>query len=186
MPDDELLALAGRGEVRANLAGQAARLLADPRARDFFETYAVQWLDLGALDQVRVDVERHPRYTRFVKEDMRLETSRFVEHLFRQNRPLRELVDAGYTLLNGNLAGFYGIAGVSGPEFRVVPIPPGGRGGGLLTQGSFLVGHATGVDSHPIKRGVWLARKLLDDPPPRRRPTCRRSTARTRRSPGCR
>jgi hypothetical protein len=166
MPDDELLTLAGRGQVRANLAGQAARLLADARARDFFETYAAQWLDLAALDRVRVDAERHPRYTRFVKQDMRLETSRFVEHLFQQNRPLGELVDAGYTLLNGNLAGFYGIVGVTGPEFRVVPIPPGGRGGGLLTQGSFLVGHSTGAEPHPIKRGVWLAKKLLDDPPP--------------------
>ena len=38
MPDDELLALAGRGELRANLPRQAARLLDDPRARDFFDS----------------------------------------------------------------------------------------------------------------------------------------------------
>jgi mono/diheme cytochrome c family protein len=166
MPDDELLAVASAGELRARLRAQATRLLADPRARDFFQGYAAQWLDLGALDRVRVDVKQYPRFTRFVKEDMRLETSRYLEHLFQQNRPIDELVDADYSLLNQNLAEFYGVSGVRGPEFRPVPLPPGGRRGGLLAQGSFLVGRSTGEDSHPIKRGVWLAKKLLDDPPP--------------------
>jgi mono/diheme cytochrome c family protein len=166
MPDDELLELAARRQLRANLAAQARRLLGHHRARDFFQTYAAQWLDLGALDRVRVDVKLHPGFTRFVRDDMRLETSRFLEHLFRKNRPLAELIDADYSLLNQNLAAFYGIDGVLGPLFRPVRLPGGSRGGGLLTQGSFLVGHSTGDDSHPIKRGAWVTKKLLDDPPP--------------------
>ncbi len=166
MPDEELLVLASQGQVRPNLVDQTKRLLADPRARAFFQSYATQWLDLGSLDRVHVDVELQPGYTRFVKEDMRLETSRYLEHLFTNNRPLTEIVTADYTMLNQNLAQFYGIAGVTGPEFRSVKLPDDSRGGGLLTQGSFLVGHSTGDDSHPIKRGVWLAKKILDDPPP--------------------
>ncbi len=166
MPDEELLGVASQGNLRANLAAQTARLVGDPRARVFFQSYAAQWLDLGSLDRVRVDVKLQPAFTRFVKDDMRTETSRFLEHLFKENRPLGELIDADYTMLNQNLAQFYGVAGVNGSEFRRVTLPKGNRGGGLLTQGSFLVGHSTGDDSHPIKRGVWVAKKMLDDPPP--------------------
>ena len=38
--------------------------------------------------------------------------------------------------------------------------------GGLLTQAGLLAMNADGVDSHPLKRGVWLLERLLDDPPP--------------------
>lgn len=166
MPDDELSSLAARGQLRANLQAQATRMLADARARPFFTSYAAQWLDLGALDRVRVDVKLQPRFTRFVKEDMRTETGRYLERLFVENRPLGELVDAESTMLNQNLAQFYGVPGVVAPEFRPVSLAATSRRGGLLEQGSFLVGHSTGDDSHPIKRGVWLAKKILDDPPP--------------------
>jgi hypothetical protein len=165
MPDDELLTLAARGELRGQVGAQLVRMLRHPRARDFFASYATQWLDLAALDRVRVDVQHHPRFTRFVKDDMRLETIRFVERLIAENRPLGEIVDADYTMLNQNLAAYYGIDGVAGPDFRAVPLT-GARRGGLLGHGSFLVGHSTGDDSHPIKRGVWVAKKILDDPPP--------------------
>jgi len=38
--------------------------------------------------------------------------------------------------------------------------------GGLLTQGTFLIGNSDGMNSHAILRGVWLADVILHDPPP--------------------
>ena len=42
--------------------------------------------------------------------------------------------------------------------------------GGVLTQAGILAGLSNGRESNPIKRGVWLARKIIaeppDDPPP--------------------
>ena len=35
-----------------------------------------------------------------------------------------------------------------------------------MTQASLLMGNSTGSDSHPIKRAVWVRKRLLDDPPP--------------------
>ena len=69
-------------------------------------------------------------------------------------------------MLNQNLAQYYGIPGVKGSHFRSVAITPDMRRGGLLSQGSFLTGHSSGEESHPFKRGVWLAGKMLDNPPP--------------------
>ena len=58
------------------------------------------------------------------------------------------------------------IYGVTGTEFREVPVPRDSHRGGLLTQAAFLTGNSNGVDSHPIKRGVWLLDRILNDPPP--------------------
>ena len=37
--------------------------------------------------------------------------------------------------------------------------------GGLLAQASVLLANSTGEDSHAILRGVWIRKRLLDDPP---------------------
>ena len=55
------------------------------------------------------------------------------------------------------------------PEF--VPIRHENENlGGVLSQASILAGLSDGRESNPIKRGAWLARKIIaeppDDPPP--------------------
>jgi hypothetical protein len=37
--------------------------------------------------------------------------------------------------------------------------------GGLMTHASMLFGNSTGSETHPIKRGVWVLERMLDDPP---------------------
>ena len=69
-------------------------------------------------------------------------------------------------MLNETMARHYGIEGVSGSAFRRVALDPASPRGGLLTQASLLMGNSTGEDSHPIKRAVWVRKRLLDDPPP--------------------
>lgn len=50
-PDDELLQLASRGELRKNFAAQIRRLLADPKGHAFAEAFSGQWLQSrGVLD----------------------------------------------------------------------------------------------------------------------------------------
>ena len=55
MPDEELLALAARGELRANLAAQVRRLLADPRAEQLVTNFAGQWLQTRDVESVSID-----------------------------------------------------------------------------------------------------------------------------------
>jgi hypothetical protein len=55
MPDDELLRLAARGELRKNLAAQVKRLLEDSRAEALVQNFTGQWLQLRDLDGLSID-----------------------------------------------------------------------------------------------------------------------------------
>ncbi len=164
-PDEELRELERRGELRAQLRAQTDRLLDDPRAARFLRTFTREWLRLERFEGMSLDVRAYPDYTRFVQADMAEETYRFVERVFREDLPLDTLIDSDFAMLNQNLAEFYGVEGVRGTHFRPVPLPPGSGRGGLLSQGSFLVGHSDGREGHPIKRAVWIKRRILGAPP---------------------
>ena len=49
MPDDELLALAEKGTLRANLEPQVKRMLASPKSHALAENFAGQWLETRNL-----------------------------------------------------------------------------------------------------------------------------------------
>ncbi|MFC1758089.1 DUF1588 domain-containing protein, partial [Planctomycetota bacterium] len=57
-------------------------------------------------------------------------------------------------------------SGIHGNEFRRVQLEPSQTRGGLLTQAGLLAMNSDGKDSHPLKRGIWMLEKLLNDPPP--------------------
>lgn len=55
MPDDELFQLAAQGRLRAGLAGQIKRMLADPRAKEFVRNFTGQWLEARDIPTVQID-----------------------------------------------------------------------------------------------------------------------------------
>jgi hypothetical protein len=55
---------------------------------------------------------------------------------------------------------------VYGPDFRKVAVTPQTNRGGLLTSAVIMTMNSDGKDSHPLKRGVWMLKRILDDPPP--------------------
>jgi hypothetical protein len=55
MPDDELFRLAARGELRAQLPAQVARMLADPRASEFVSNFTGQWLEARDISSVQIN-----------------------------------------------------------------------------------------------------------------------------------
>ncbi|HEY0076411.1 MAG TPA: DUF1588 domain-containing protein, partial [Abditibacteriaceae bacterium] len=50
--------------------------------------------------------------------------------------------------------------------FRKVPVALQTNRGGIMTSAGILTMNSDGKDSHPLKRGVWLMKRILDDPPP--------------------
>jgi hypothetical protein len=52
MPDDELRKLAAAGQLRANLANQVKRMLADPRSHALMENFTGQWLQTRLVTTV--------------------------------------------------------------------------------------------------------------------------------------
>jgi hypothetical protein len=55
MPDDELIGLASRGELRQNLAAQVRRLLADSRSENLVRNFTGQWLQGRDIDGIAIN-----------------------------------------------------------------------------------------------------------------------------------
>lgn len=167
MPDDELMQLASNGKLLrlSVLKKQIRRLLDDSRSERFVEQFADQWLDLQALERVAVNPQFYPEFKDRTKESMRLESQAFFAEILREDLSALNFIESDFVMLNERLAKHYGINGVVGMKFVRVPLTEEHQRGGLITQGSMLVGNSTGEDSHPIERAVWILERLLDDPP---------------------
>lgn len=165
LPDEALLALAERGELRRNLEAQVRRLLADPRADALVEHFAGQWLQFRTLAVVTPDRRTYPEFDEPLREAMRRETELFVHTILREDRSVLEFLDADWTYVNARLARHYGLDGIEGDAFRRVSLAGTARGG-VLTQGSFLTLTSNPTRTSPVKRGKWVLDNLLGEPPP--------------------
>lgn len=58
MPDDELFRLAGERKLRANLAAQKTRLLADKKSEAFVRNFVGQWLQTRDIETVTIDARQ--------------------------------------------------------------------------------------------------------------------------------
>jgi hypothetical protein len=141
-------------------------MLADPRSQRFTRHFVQQWLGLEALDNLVVDQKKFRVYDDAFKETILGEPLALFDHMLRNNRSIMDFLHSDYLVINEPLARHYGIAGVSGQEFRKVSLSPEVHRGGLLTTAAVLTMNSTGVDSNPLKRGVWLLERILHDPPP--------------------
>jgi hypothetical protein len=164
MPDEELLALADKGELRSNLPAQVERMLADPKSAAFVESFSGQWLTLRKLAMVAPDAKSFPNWDESLRRAMLRETELFFETILRENRSILDFLDADFTFVNGRLAYHYGIPDVLGRDFVRVKVPA--SRGGLLTQASILTLTSNPTRTAPVKRGKWVLEQLLGTPPP--------------------
>jgi hypothetical protein len=164
MPDAELLELAGKGRLRQELAAQVRRMLRDPKSAALVQNFAGQWLTLRKLDYVVPDPETFPGFDRELRAAMVRETELFFDAILREDRSILDLLDADFSFVNERLARHYGIAGVTGPEFRRVPLPA--NRGGILTHASILTLTSNPTRTSPVKRGKWVMEQILNESPP--------------------
>ena len=168
LPDTELRDLAASGKLsdREVLVRQVDRMLADSRARRFSEQFVRQWLGMQLLDFLQVDRKAYPQFSPALKDAMQEEPVAFFHELQANNDSVLDFLHSDYTLVNERLARHYGINSVQGNEFQRVSLAPENRRGGLLTQAGLLAMNSDGKESHPLKRGIWMLDRLLNDPPP--------------------
>lgn len=167
-PDEHLRTCAADGSLLQHdvLRREAQRLMAVPRSRRFLESFCRQWLRLDKRENVAVDRQRYPSYDEDLAADCERETLAYFVDVFRSDASALDLIDSDYALLNDRLAAHYGLEWSHGGDLKKVPLPADSVRGGLLTQASLLTMNSDGADSHPIRRGVWLLDRLLNDPPP--------------------
>lgn len=165
-PDDELLTLADHGKLDQQLADQVDRMISDQRFRRAMQEFTSQWLQLDKFDVVEVDAKLYPNLTRDVRLELRKEPIRYVEYLIKENLPLHNLIQSDFVLANEQVAQYYGFPEKveSGFEFQAVQVEDD-QLGGILATASVLSGLSNGRESNPVKRGAWLARKIIAEPP---------------------
>ncbi len=200
-PDEQLLSLAERGELRAagEMERQVQRMMQDPRSEAFVKNFVGQWLYLRNLDNHYPLPAAFPEFDENLRDALRQETELFIEEQIRADYGLTELLSADYTYVNERLAQHYGIPGIYGSHFRKVNLD-GRQRGGLLGHGSIMT-----VSSYPnrtsvVLRGKFVLENLLGSPPPEPPPnvpaletsadgrqlTMREAMAQHRENPACR
>jgi hypothetical protein len=170
MPDDELFAAASEGRL-ATASGrraEAERLLADPRAREQLGIFAAQWLGADPLLAGEKNATAFPEFSSAIQQRQFEELERFIAHTVLDTAgTFTDLLESSIVFADPLLAAYYGLPLPAGDQFQPIPVTDGSRGG-ILTLGSVLSAHAHSTDSSPIRRGVFVRRRLLCQalPPP--------------------
>ena len=168
-PDDELLALAREGKLRANLRAQTKRLLKGKHFERFITDFTEAWLNLRDIDFTIPDGTLYPEYEPYLRFSMPLETEAFLRELVAGNYPIANIVKSNFAMINDRMAEHYGIDGVTGSHFRKVKLPANSWRGGFLSQGSVMKVSANGSATSPVVRGVYVMERILGitpTPPP--------------------
>ncbi len=166
-PDEELLGLAERGQLRnpGVLETQVRRMMADPRSQALARNFGNQWLYVRNLRGIAPDPEAFPYSDDDLMQAFQTETEMFFESMLREDRPVTDLFEADYTFVNERLARHYGISNVYGSHFRRVHLADENRRG-LLGQGSILTVTSYAHRTSPVLRGKWVLENILGAPPP--------------------
>jgi hypothetical protein len=163
-PDQELLDLAGRGELRKNLPAQVRRMLADPKSQALVENFAGQWLQFRGLETFQ-PAKTFTKFDPALQAAIKKEPELFFNYVMREDRSILEFLDADYTFANQRLAEFYGVPGVSGADFQKVSLVGTPRRG-ILTEAGILLLTSNPTRTSPVKRGKWVLENVLGAPPP--------------------
>ena len=167
MPDDELLAVAERGELSdvSVLKGQVRRMLADQRSQALVKNFVGQWLFLRNIPRIQPDSAAFPNFDDNLRQALEQETELLVESTLREDRSVADLLNTDYTFVNQRLAEHYGMKGIYGNEFRRVAVSDPNRQG-LLGQASIMTVTSYPNRTAPTIRGKWVLEQLLGTPPP--------------------
>jgi len=163
-PDEQLL--------KANLtqpdviSREVDRMIASDKADEFVSGFVHQWLGMDRLEFFQFDTKQFRDFDESAKAAARREVYETFAHLLRQRGSLSKLLKSDEIHINGLLATYYGIEGVSGDEFQKVTLPKDSPRGGLLGMAAILAMGSNGERTSPVERGAWVLRKLLNNPPP--------------------
>ena len=111
LPDEVLLKAAASGQLvtRAQVAGQAERMVKDPRALAKLEGFFLQWLKIDQAREIVKDPKRYPEFDENVVSDLRTSLDLLLDDVLGSDASdYRQLLLAKHVYLNGRLAQLYG------------------------------------------------------------------------------
>ena len=175
-PDDMLLDAADSERLQdpEEVQAQVERMLADPKAAAFVSNFSGQWLSTRGLDHVDPEYALYPQWDVYdmegrnlMREAMRNEANLFFTAFLEQDLDVRDILVAGFTYVDGNLASLYRIGGIGRSSTPQLVLLDGTERVGLLTLGSMLAVTSYRTRTSVVRRGKWVLTKLLcQEPPP--------------------
>jgi hypothetical protein len=157
---------AAAGTLRTRLDAEVERMVKDPKFARFASEFASQWLNLEKFAVLEPDRKRYPLLTAHTRTQLKQEPAQFVEYMLRNNLPVRNLIQSDTLVANESVATYYGLGDKTDSGFEFVAIQHGRKEmGGVLTSAAIMAGLSDGRESNPVKRGAWLARKIIAEPP---------------------
>lgn len=168
LPDQELFDAAIHSELQdsAVLRMQVKRMLKDPKAMHFAESFVTQWFGISHFREINpLDPKRFPELTPSLRDAMYQEMVEYFAYVLNGSRNFLDLLDSDYTFLNEQLANHYGIGGVKGEAMRKVQLNDRRRGG-VLGMGSVLATTSMPLRTSPVLRGKWVLEEIMGTPPP--------------------
>jgi hypothetical protein len=163
MPDQALRDAAANAQLEtpAQLYAQAERMLTDVRARDVVRHFTTTFFEIAGIDGLERNPTAFPTYRVELATLFRQETEHLIDHVVWEGPgDLGSLYSAPFTFLNGTLAEFYGVPGISGDAFQRVELDTAKRTG-VLTHASILAQTTPGSRSNPVVRGKFVYEGLL-------------------------
>ncbi len=168
MPDEELLALAEKGQLRKpgilESASEAACCATRNRKHSRRTSPRNGW-NCGRSCALTPDKGYYPAWDEELREAIIREPEVFFEYVVQNDKSILDFLNADYTFVNERLAKHYGISGVRGSEFRKVQLPDTRRGG-VIPMASTMTITSNPTRTSPVKRGKWILENVLGTPPP--------------------
>jgi mono/diheme cytochrome c family protein len=168
LPDDELIDVAARGQLRDPkvLEQQVRRMIADKRADSLATSFGYQWLNVAKLAELDLDPAVYPYAAGAgdLREDFRTEIKLFLTTIFREDRSVLDLLASDQTWVNERLALHYEIPGIRGNQFRRVTLQNPVRFG-LLGKGATLMASSYPNRTSPVVRGNYIMERITGTPP---------------------
>lgn len=167
MPDDRLFDMAAQGELSTDegLSEAVAFMLDDPKAHALLDGFAEQWLSTRHLGTFVPTPDVFPGFDDEVRSAMVEESKAFFGAFLDEGRPVTDMLQPDFAVLNDRLAEHYGLE-LPGSEAMVqVPAFDGDRRG-LLTLGAWLTSTSHADHSSPIRRGHWVTDRVMCTPTP--------------------
>ncbi|MDR3633210.1 MAG: DUF1592 domain-containing protein [Isosphaeraceae bacterium] len=171
LPDAELLQAAADGRLAntEQVALQARRMAADPRARQKLREFFLQWLKVDRPPDLAKSKAQFPGFNEDVASDLRTSLELFLDEVIDGDASdFRRLLLGDELYLNGRLAQVYGAGLPADAPFQKVVVDACRRAG-LVSHPYLMAAFANAETSSPVHRGVFLVRNVLGRslrPPP--------------------
>jgi hypothetical protein len=159
-PDQGLRAAAQSGALLEpdGIMREAMRLLDDQRSRAGLSAFFDDFLELYRLPELR---PADPEFSAELGVSVGQATQRFLEaQIFGKKASWPSVLTANTAFVNARVASLFGVAGITGDEWREVQLDPTERLG-LLTQPSLLMMSSVFEYANPTRRGYRMMEKVL-------------------------